>query len=144
MLCRMDFALIAREIRRQPKKAVLVCKHDYDPKRGRKFLNQVQTVYPRKNWSSVMVFNNARCKALSVKYVNRASGLDLHRFHWLDGEKDIGDLPLTWNWLVGEYKHNPRAQIVHYTLGGPWFRKYRDCDYAAEWRAELKDLQWAG
>jgi hypothetical protein len=143
MLCKMDFALIAREIALQKDKAVLVCKHDYDPKRGRKFLNQIQTVYPRKNWSSVMVFNNAKCKALTADYVNSATGLALHRFQWTR-DKLIGSLPREWNWLVGEYKHNPRAKIIHYTLGGPWFRKYRDCDYAADWRAELKLLQWAG
>jgi hypothetical protein len=143
MLCKMDFALIAREITRQEDKAVLVCKHDYDPRRGRKFLNQVQTVYPRKNWSSVMVFNNARCKALTADYVNSATGLALHRFQWTR-DKLIGSLPLEWNWLVGEYRRNARAKIIHYTLGGPWFRKYRDCDYAADWRAELKLLQWAG
>jgi hypothetical protein len=143
MLCKMDFALVAREITRQEDKAVLVCKHDYDPRRGRKFLNQVQTVYPRKNWSSVMVFNNAKCKALTADYVNSATGLALHRFQWTR-DKLIGSLPLEWNWLVGEYRRNARAKIIHYTLGGPWFRKYRDCDYAADWRAELKLLQWAG
>ena len=143
MLCKMDFALIAREIARQKDKAVLVCQHDYTPRRGRKFLNQVQTVYPRKNWSSVMVFNNAKCKSLSARYVNSATGLALHRFEWTQ-DRLIGSLPLEWNWLVEEYKYNPRAKIVHYTLGGPWFRKYRDCDYADDWRAELKLLQAAG
>lgn len=144
MLCRMDFAQVARAIERQQDKAVLVCQHDYTPSSRRKFLNQVQTVYPRKNWSSFMVFNNARCRALTAKYVNQASGLDLHRFKWLRSDDAIGSLPLTWNWLVGEYKRNPRARIIHYTLGGPWFRKYRDCDYATEWRAELKLVQAAG
>lgn len=144
MLCKMDFALVQREIERQDDKAVLVCKHDYKPRRGRKFLNHIQTVYPRKNWSSFMVFNNARCKALTARYVNTASGLDLHRLNWLKNPKAIGSLPLTWNWLVGEYVANPKARILHYTLGGPWFRKYRNCDHAAEWRAELKLMQAAG
>jgi len=143
MLCKMDFALVEKQIERQGDKAVLVCKHNYTPSSKRKFLNQVQTVYPRKNWSSFMLFNNARCKALSAKYVNSASGLDLHRFNWIRNEQ-IGELPIEWNWLVGEYKHNRRAKIVHFTLGGPWFRKYRDCDYALEWRAEQKLAQWAG
>jgi hypothetical protein len=142
MLCKMDFAVVAREIERQRDKAVLVCKHDYTPGSKRKFLNHIQTVYPRKNWSSVMVFNNARCKALSVEYVNTATGLDLHRFKWVR-DALIGELPIEWNWLVGEYKHNPRAKIVHYTLGGPWFREYRDCHYAEEWRKELKLIEYA-
>ena len=143
MLCKMDFALVAKEIRRQARKAVLVCKHDYMPSSKRKFLNHVQTVYPRKNWSSLMIFNNAKCRALSPHYVNTATGLDLHRFNWIRNEQ-IGELPIEWNWLVGEYKYNPRAKVVHYTLGGPWFRKYRDCDYASEWRAEQKLAQRAG
>ncbi len=144
MLCKMDFAVVAQEIRRQSSKAVLVCKHDYTPSRKRKFLNHIQTVYPRKNWSSFMIFNNQRCKNLTVNYVNGATGLDLHRFNWLSDQKSIGSLPITWNWLVGEYKHNARARIIHFTLGGPWFRKYRDCDYAGEWRAEQRLAQWAG
>jgi hypothetical protein len=122
---------------------VLVRKHDYTPSSKRKFLNQVQTVYPRKNWSSLMIFNNQRCKALTVDYVNSASGLDLHRFKWTR-DRLIGDLPLTWNWLVEEYKYSKRAKIIHFTRGGPWFKAYRNCDYANEWRAELKLMKSAG
>src|SRR4030095_4930534 len=98
-------------------------------------LNQVQTVYPRKNWSSVMLFNNERCRALSADYVNKASGLELQRFQWL-GESEVGELPLEWNWLVGEYSANPDAKIVHFTIGGPWFDEDRSCDYAEEWFRE--------
>jgi len=143
MLCRVDIAALAGEIDLQAEKAVLVCKHDYQPNPRNKFLNQVQTVYPRKNWSSLMLFNNERCKALSAGYVNTATGLDLHRFVWTRDEL-IGDLPLEWNWLVEEYKPRPNARIVHFTRGGPWFDEYKNCDYADEWRAELKLLQWAG
>ena len=135
MLCRADLAGLAAEMERQSDKAVLVVKHDYVPKTERKFLDQVQTKYARKNWSSLMLFNNERCRALSAQYVNAASGLELHRFAWLD-DALIGELPREWNWLVTEYDYNPAAKIVHYTLGGPWFEAYRDCDYAAEWLAE--------
>ena len=137
MLCRADIAELAALTKANEDKAVLVCQHDYVPKTARKFLDQVQTKYPRKNWSSVMLFNNARCKALSPDYVNSASGLDLHRFTWLKDEQ-IGAIPLAWNWLVGEYPYNAAAKIVHYTLGGPYFDDYRDCDYAAEWFAEQR------
>ena len=143
MLCRADIAELARETERQTDKAVLVCKHDYVPKAGRKFLNQVQTTYPRKNWSSVMLFNNSRCRALTRDYVNSASGLELHRFQWTD-DAAIGALDLEWNWLVSEYDYNPKARIAHFTLGGPWFAEYRDCDYSEEWRAELESLRAAG
>jgi hypothetical protein len=140
MLCRVDIAGLAAEIERQADKAVLVCKHDYVPKTERKFLGQVQTKYARKNWSSLMVLNNERCRALVPDYVNSATGLELHRFTWLADEL-IGSLPLEWNWLVGEYEHNPAAKIVHYTLGGPYFDEYRNCDYAAEWFAEFESMR---
>ena len=140
MLCLTDIAELAAQIERQPDKAVLVCKHDYVPRTERKFLGQLQTKYPRKNWSSLMVFNNARCRALSPAYVNTAAGLELHRFAWTE-DASIGEIPLEWNWLVGEYAPSARAKIVHYTLGGPYFDDYRDCDYAAEWLAEFESMR---
>ena len=140
MLCRVDIAGLGAEIERQADKAVLVCRHDYVPKTERKFLGQLQTKYPRKNWSSLMVLNNERCRALTPAYVNSATGLELHRFNWVKDEL-IGELPLEWNWLVGEYERNPAAKIVHYTLGGPYFDEYRDCDYAQEWFAEFESMR---
>ena len=114
--------------------AVMVCQHDYTPRDEVKFLNHTQTRYAKKNWSSVVLFNNARCRALTPDYVETASGLDLHQFRWLD-EGEIGSLPLEWNWLVGEYPANPAARIAHFTRGGPYFADYADSDYADEWRA---------
>jgi hypothetical protein len=140
MLCRADISALMKEAERQADKAVLVCKHDYVPKTQRKFLDQVQTRYARKNWSSLMLFNNERCRSLGVDYVNSASGLDLHRFAWLD-EGAIGGLPLEWNWLVGEYDYNAGAKVVHFTIGGPYFDAYRDCDYAQEWFAEFESMR---
>ncbi len=140
MLCRADIAELATYAQAQEDKAVLVCKHDYVPKTERKFLGQVQTRYPRKNWSSLMAFNNARCRALTAQYVNSASGLDLHRFAWTPDES-IGELPLEWNWLVDEYEHNDAAKVVHFTIGGPYFDEYRNCDYSEEWFAELESLR---
>jgi hypothetical protein len=140
MLCRVDIAHLASEIERQGDKAVLVCKHDYVPRTARKFLDQVQTKYPRKNWSSLMLFNNERCRALSADYVNSASGLELHRFAWTE-DRLIGELPLEWNWLVGEYPAKVDAKIVHFTLGGPYFPEYRNCDYAGEWFAEFESMR---
>jgi hypothetical protein len=142
MLCRADFAELAALTGRAADRAVLVCKHDYTPSPERKFLNQVQTVYPRKNWSSVMLFNNERCRALTGDYVNTATGLELQRFNWID-DASIGELPLEWNWLVGEYQHNPAAKVVHYTRGGPYFEEFRGCDYAEEWFEENRRLNFA-
>jgi len=89
-----------------------------------------------------MLFNNARCKALTPEYVNGATGLELQRFQWTRDEH-IGDLPLEWNWLVGEYKRNPDAKIVHFTIGGPYFDEYRGCDYAEEWFDENRRMNYA-
>jgi len=123
--------------------AVMVCKHDYVPASDTKFLNNVQTKYKMKNWSSVMLFNNARCKSLTTDFVNIASGLELHQFKWLQSEDEIGSLPLDWNWLVGEYPMKADAPMVHYTLGGPYFHEYADCDYAQDWneiKAEMNSV----
>lgn len=122
--------------------AVMVCKHDYVPKDTVKFLGNVQTKYEKKNWSSVMLFNNARCRNLTPDYVNTATGLQLHQFKWLSSDADIGSLPLEWNWLVGEYDFNKDAKIVHFTDGGPYFNEYKDCDYSDEWFAMQKELNF--
>jgi hypothetical protein len=140
MLAKVDITEIRLHILANPEKAVLVCQHDYTPKFETKFLNQPQTQYPKKNWSSFMVFNNRRSEALTPEYVNTASGLDLHRFNWI-ADTQIGSLPLEWNWLVGEYEKNPDAKILHYTNGGPWFEEYKDCDHAQDWLDEQKRIR---
>lgn len=119
----------------RPDLAVHVCQHDYTPKASTKFLGQTQTAYPRKNWSSLMLFNAERCQALTPEYVNRASGLELHRFQWI-AEAEIGALPLEWNWLVGEYARNDGAKNYHFTNGGPWFKDSSIGDHADRWYAE--------
>ena len=135
MLCRADIWELMLYVVAQREKAVLVCKHDYTPKSATKMDGQIQTAYPRKNWSSLMVFNNARCKTLTREYVNTASGADLHQFGWVKDE-EIGELPLTWNWLVDEYAPNPNAEMLHYTLGGPWMDGHERCDHADLWLRE--------
>lgn len=135
MLCRMDVASIYEIVKGNPGKLVFACQHFYTPKTESKFLGQTQTAYPRKNWSSFMIFQNELCLSLTPEYVNTASAKDLHQFGWApDGT--IGALPLDLNWLVGEYPPRPEARILHYTLGGPWFHGYEDCDHADLWRAE--------
>ena len=118
---------------RDDKYAVQVCKHDYTPKNTTKFLGQTQTAYPKKNWSSFMLMNCKKCTQLTPNYVNRASGLELHQFKWLESEELIGDLPLEWNWLAGEYDYKKDIKNVHYTEGGPWFEEYSNCDYSKNW-----------
>lgn len=112
---------------------VQVVKHDYRPSTESKFLNQVQSRYEKKNWSSVMLFDNAKCRTLTPEAVDSETGLYLHQFKWAS---EVGNLPVAWNHLVTEYPYNPHAKLVHYTLGTPCFAKYANCDYADEWRAE--------
>lgn len=133
MLARADIAELFAL--RDDRYAVMVAQHDYVPGDEVKFLKNPQSPYAKKNWSSVMLFNNARCRALTPDYVNTATGLELHQFRWLGDEALIGALPLEWNWLVGEYPFNAEARIAHFTRGGPYFDGYEDCDYAGEWRA---------
>ena len=118
---------------RDDKYAVQVCKHDYVPKSQTKFLNQVQTVYPKKNWSSFMLMNCKKCSTLTPDYVNKASGLELHQFKWLESENLIGEVPLEWNWLADEYDYKKDVNNIHYTEGGPYFEAYKNCDYADWW-----------
>lgn len=114
-------------------KSVLVCQHSYTPKTKTKFLGQNQTNYPRKNWSSLMLFNNSKCKALTPEKVCGETGKYLHQFEWTRDEL-IGELPLDWNFLVGEYSRpNKLPRGIHYTLGGPYFSEYRRCDFSSEW-----------
>lgn len=98
-----------------------------------KFLGRAQTHYPRKYWSSLMLLNCARCTALTPGYVAQAPGLELHQLAWTEL---IGELPDVWNHLVGVDAHRSDARIAHYTLGMPFFHGFRECRYAAEWRAE--------
>ena len=124
---------------RDDSKAIQVCKHNYTPKEDKKFLGQVQTKYEKKNWSSFMLMNCRKCTTLTPDYVNKASGLELHQFKWLEGDHLIGDLPLEWNWLVGEYEHKDDVKNVHYTKGGPWFEEYARCDYSQDWFRNLEE-----
>lgn len=138
----MDCDMLARDdlaklwALRDERYAVQVVQHAHVPRESTKFLNQPQTKYEKKNWSSVMLFNNARCKALTPEYVNRASGLELHQFKWLGDDALLGALPPRWNHLVGYDEKDPAAALVHYTTGGPYFPQYRTCPFADEWFAE--------
>jgi hypothetical protein len=116
-------------------KAVHVVQHDYQPRDGSKYLGTVQYAYPRKNWSSVVLWNceHPANRRVTPEFVNTAQAMELHRFLWLkDGQ--IGRLDVRWNWLVGEYEAPPAdVKNVHWTLGGPYFHDYRDVDFAHEW-----------
>jgi len=126
--------------------AVQVVKHDHKPAEAIKFLDQPQRPYEKKNWSSVILFNNAKCAALTPEYVNTATGLELHQFKWLGDDSLIGELPHRWNHLVDYDPHVPLEDVslLHYTEGGPYFEAYRHCGYADVWQAERERMLFAG
>lgn len=130
-LCRWDIADLLQY--RDDTKDVLVCQHQWQGEDTKKFLGNTQTAYERKCWSSLMLFNNERCRQLSPAYIDQAPGLDLHQFKWT---QNIGSLPVEWNHLVDVYPYDPGAKMVHFTKGGPWLRDYRECDYADEWHTQ--------
>lgn len=139
MLMREDVA--ALWALRDERYAAMCVQHDHRPVEATKFLGERQTPYAKKNWSSLMLLNNARCRALTPDYVNAASGLALHQFHWVDGgDAQIGALPARWNHLVGYDRPDPRAANVHFTIGGPWFGDYAECEHAQAWRDELSAM----
>lgn len=117
---------------RNEKYALQVCKHDYTPTSKNKFLGNNQTIYAKKNWSSLMLMDCSKCKTLTPEYVNTKSGLELHQFKWLD-DNLIGSIPLEWNWLVGEYPYKKDVHNIHFTEGGPYFKEYKNTEYANEW-----------
>jgi lipopolysaccharide biosynthesis glycosyltransferase len=120
-----------------PYNDVLVVKHDYKTKMPVKYLGAKNEDYPRKNWSSVILWNcnSFPNRKLTPEFIQRATGSELHRFTWLDDER-IGELPPEWNWLPDEYGINKDAKLLHYTLGAPCFQEFADTPQGDEWHRE--------
>jgi lipopolysaccharide biosynthesis glycosyltransferase len=121
------------------KKAVYVVQHDYVPSREVKMHGVAQSAYPRKNWSSFILFNASHpaVKALTPHVVNTESPAFLHRFQWIPDDNLIGSLPLEFNFLEGEYPMPEQTpKVIHYTNGGPWFDDWQNVDYAGLWTSE--------
>lgn len=145
MLLREDITKIFEAVDKEPGKAVYVVKHDYVPNDQIKYLGTKQYAYPRKNWSSVILWNCAHPANRSVtpEFVNTASPMELHRFLWLKDD-EIGELDVKWNWLVGEYENPPRdVKNVHWTVGGPYFIEYQNVDFSEEWFKENALMNFA-
>ena len=119
---------------RDESKALLVVKHDYQTKAHKKYLGNINENYPRKNWSSVILWNCAhpKHKILTPEFIASQTGKYLHRFSWLD-DNDIGELPKEWNWLAIEYPEHKNAKLIHYTLGTPCFKEYKNTEMADIW-----------
>ena len=135
MVVKDDIAKLWRM--RDPFSAVQVVKHQYRTKHPIKYLGGKNEDYERKNWSSVILWNcgHYRNRRLYPDFVAQQSGEYLHQFRWLD-DSFIGALPAEWNWLVEEYEPSSEASLLHYTVGGPYFNEYTDCDHAEDWRVE--------
>ena len=116
-------------------KSVMVCKHNYISKFETKWNSNKQINYARKNWSSLMIFNSKHfdCKNLNVKNVNEKSALWLHQFKWTD-DKNIGQIPLNYNYLVGEYEENFNdIKALHFTNGCPIYDDSIKTRHSNEW-----------
>jgi hypothetical protein len=144
MMLRTDINEMFDVAKQDPGKAVYVVKHDYEPRDDIKYLNNVQYKYPKKNWSSVVLWDcsHPANKTVTPDFVNTASPMDLHRFTWLKDE-EIGELNVRWNWLVGEYDEPPAdVKNVHWTVGGPYFEEYKNVDFSEEWFAESEKMAY--
>lgn len=122
---------------RDETKAVMVVKHDYQTKMTEKYLGAKNENYPRKNWSSVILWNcsHPANKQVTPEYVQSSTGAQVHRFTWLSDDL-IGELPKEWNWLPDEYGPNPDAKLLHYTLGTPSFHEFATTPMGDEWHRE--------
>lgn len=117
-----------------PVNAVSCVKHDRMPVRSKlKMEGKLNQPYPRKWWSSLMLFNceHRYVKRLSVDYINRIDSATLHRFVWAGNS--IGDLPVEYNYLVGYYDNDMIPRALHFTDGTPRFESYKNEPFAEKW-----------
>jgi lipopolysaccharide biosynthesis glycosyltransferase len=122
---------------RDESKAVMVVKHDYKTKMTEKYLGSKNENYPRKNWSSVILWNcgHPANSVVTPEFIQTATGAQVHRFTWLD-DGLIGELPIEWNWLPDEFGVNQEAKLLHYTLGTPSFHDFATTPMGDEWHRE--------
>lgn len=140
------------------KYALMCVQHDYKPTVAQKLAGRAQSAYPRKNWSSMVLFNcgHPANQSVNLSMINKEGGAFLHRFTWITDDSLIGEVSYHWNFLVDWYTVYPeggrtdlkvaaengkKPGAIHYTEGGPWFPDYRDTDYAAEWFEELAEYE---
>jgi hypothetical protein len=139
MLVQIDMKKILREI--DYKDPVTCVQHlPYKPKSNYKMDGKAQTEYPKKNWSSFMVFNcgHPSLKSnLSLNVINSQTPKYLHRMEWATS---IGNLSHSWNYLSGYYKDIENPNVIHYTDGGPWFDEYKNCEFSENWLKVAKNV----
>lgn len=140
MICQGDLKELIEMA--DPSKALMVVKHNYETKASKKYLGNVNENYPRKNWSSVILWNceHPKHKILTPTFVSKQTGKYLHRFSWLEDD-EVGELPIEWNWLATEYDRNEKAKLIHFTLGTPCFKDYQNSDMAEIWYDYYQNTQ---
>ena len=133
MVCQADIAELWAL--RDENKAVQVVRHEYKTKAIKKYLGNKNVDYPRKNWSSLILWNcgHPDNSVLTPEFVQSQPGSYLHRFSWLNDDL-IGGLDAEWNWLAIEYPDNPNAKLIHYTLGTPCFKDYANESMSDVWK----------
>jgi len=138
MICLSDLKKLKQYF--NPNIAVNVVKHNYKTKHKTKYFGQKNEDYPRKNWSSVIVWNcqHPKNKILTPDFISHKEGSYLHRFSWLE-DIEIGELPKTWNWLAIEYKEKKNLDLIHYTLGTPCFKDYSNKSLSKYWKLFFKN-----
>lgn len=92
----------------------------------------------RFEWSSVMVFNCARCRILAPDYIQ--SSKSLHSMTWA---ASIGSLPARWNHLVGYDQPNSDVSLVHFTQGLPCFPETHNSEHGESWRLHAREAMSA-
>lgn len=139
MVCLSDIKDLIKNF--DTNKAVSVIKHDYKTKNSVKYFGQKNEDYPRKNWSSVIIWNceHPKNKILTPDFIESMNGAFLHRFKWLDNV-EIGELDKKWNWLAVEYPEIKDANLIHYTLGTPCFEEYKNTSMANYWKKAFNRL----
>ena len=139
MVCLSDFKNLKQFF--DSNLAVSVVKHDYKTKQKVKYFGQKNEDYPRKNWSSVIIWNceHPKNKVLTPSFISNKEGSFLHRFQWLK-DNEIGELPKSWNWLAIEYEETNNADLIHYTLGTPCFKEYSNKSFSKYWKKSYVSL----
>ena len=121
--------------------AVQVVKHNYKTKITKKYLGHKNEDYPRKNWSSLILWNckHPSHKILTPKFIQKQNGSYLHRFSWIK-DNEIGELKKEWNWLAMEYEEKDDINLIHYTIGTPCFKEYEKTSLASYWKKSFLNL----
>ena len=120
---------------RDEKYAIQVVKHNYKTKMKNKYWGNKNEDYPRKNWSSLILWNcnHQSHKVLTPDFIREQTGAFLHRFSWIK-DQEIGELAKEWNWLAMEYEEKDNINLIHYTIGTPCFKEYSNTSFSSYWK----------